>query len=50
MSLERYLKALDSAFRNQDGPAMARYLGADVGDVPSARDFVPYMQEVCAVL
>ncbi len=50
MSMERYLRALDSAFRNHDGPSMARYLSANAGDIPSAKDFVPYMQQVCCAL
>lgn len=46
MSLDRYLRALDTAFRKHDGESMARYLSANAGDIPYAKDFVPYMEQV----
>lgn len=46
MSLERYLKTLNAAFRNQDGRSMARCFSANAKDVPSGKEFVPYLQEV----
>ena len=46
MSLDLYLRALDASFRDQDGPSMARYLGADAGEDPST-GFVAYLKEVC---
>lgn len=46
MALERYLKTLDSAFRNRDGPSMARFLSANAGDIPFSKDFVPYLHQV----
>eukprot|EP00752_Nemacystus_decipiens_P013829 g12278.t1 len=42
MSLESYLRALDASYRDQDGPSMARKLGANAADIPS---FVPYLKE-----
>ena len=46
MSLESYLRALDASYRDQDGPSVARYLGADAADIPSS-GFVSYLKEVC---
>ena len=49
MSLESYLRAIDGSFRDQDGPSLARYLGADAADIPSS-GFVSYLKEVCCCL
>lgn len=46
MALDRYLKLLDSAFRNHDGPSMARFLSANAGDIPLSKDFVPSLHQV----
>lgn len=45
MALDRYLKLLDSAFRNHDGPSMARFLSANAGDIPLSKDFVPSLHQ-----
>ncbi|CAM9121385.1 unnamed protein product [Sphacelaria rigidula] len=45
MALERYLKALDSAFRNHDGPSLARFFRENLGDIPFSNDFVPYLHQ-----
>lgn len=46
MALERYLRTLDAAFRNRDGPSMARCFSATAGDIPFSKDFVPYLYQV----
>lgn len=46
MALERYLKTLDFAFRQQDGTSVAIFLGANSRDIPYSNDFVPYLFQV----
>lgn len=46
MALEQYLRIIDTAFRNHDGPSMARCFSARAEDIPFSKDFVPYLQQV----
>ena len=45
MGLDRYLKILDAAYRNHDGPSMARCLSSQERDIPYGKDFVPYLDQ-----